>query len=232
MITKELEQLRKENNFEHFYGKISTFVPSLNDFICRKLKIAEDLGIIDKNFYTANDIIDEVYLEVFDGFNNKIEENDLRKMLFEKSVEKIDEMIDGYQFDNQISIDEILKEELDKMDSRFTVDGDGDFILYEELDDISYRQNDFKPTHFILDESLEKLVIEKLNLEDLTLQSAKKRKLLGGLFYKIPPRSKHIIELHVFGNQSIEEISEMLQLQEKIVEEVINSVKEKFKLIL
>ncbi len=233
MITKELEQLKKENNFEHFYDKISSYVPSLNDFVARKLKIAESIGVLDNKFFKTNDILNEVYLEVFNSFNSKIERKDLKMMLFEKCVEKIDEKtISGHQFQNHINIDEILKEELQTMNEKFTVDGDGDFILYDELDDISYRQDDFKPTHFILDESLEKLMTEKLNLEDLTLQSDKKRKLLGSLFYKMPPKSRYIVELYVFGNQSVEDIAEILHLQEERVNEVIDTIKEKFKLIL
>ncbi|QCX39385.1 hypothetical protein FF125_13400 [Aureibaculum algae] len=233
MITKELQQLRLENNFKHFYIKVSSFIPSLKDFIARKLNIAEDLGVIDKNFFNPNDILDDVYLDVFENFNNKIAKKDLRRMLFEKSVEKIDEItILGHQFENNINIGEILKEELQTMDERYTTDGDGDFILYEELDDISYHQNDFKPKHIILDQSIEKLITSKLNLEDLTLQSAKKRKLLGSLFFKMPPRSKAIIELYVFANQSVSEISEILIIEELMVKKVVNKVKEKFSLIL
>lgn len=233
MITKELQQLRIENNFEHFYKKISNYIPNLRDFIARKLKVAENSGTIDKNFYIADDILDEVYLEVFESFNSKIEKGDLRRMLFEKSLEKIDEKtILEHVFDNEINIDEIVNEELKTMDEKYTVDGDGDFILYDELDDISYHQDDFKPKHYILDQSLEKLLTDKFSLEDLTLQSAKKRKLLGGVFYKIPPRSKAIIELYVFANQSISEISEILIIEEQIVRKVVDKIKEKFKLIM
>ncbi|RPD98740.1 hypothetical protein EGM88_06000 [Aureibaculum marinum] len=233
MITQELSQLRKENNFDHFYEKILAFEPSLKEFISRKLHLAENLGIIDKKFYKPNDILDDVYLEVFNNFNNKINAKDLRKKLFIKSVEKIDEKtILGHQLDNHINSDKILKEELQTLNEKYTVDGDGDFILYDELDDISYHQDDFKPSNLILDDSLEKLMLEKLNLENSTLESVKKKKLFGGLFYNLPPASKSIIELHIYGNQSVEDISEIMNIQRKMVEQVIESVKEKFKLIL
>jgi len=232
MLTIELFKLKKENNFEEFYKKISTFIISLKKFTKTKLKIAEDQGKIDKGFYNANGILDEVYLEVFKIFSSEIDEKQLHKILFEKTIQKINTIVvKKKQFANHINIDDILKEELDLLNEDYTIDAGGDFILDEELDDISYKQKSFKPTHYILDQPLELQVTEKLNLNNISHISAKKRKVFGEIFYSIPHTSKNIIELYVFGDQSISEISNIMLIEEAKVEEVIVAVKEKFKLL-
>ncbi len=232
MLTIELYKLKQKNDFEAFYKKISTFITGLNNFTSSKLKIAEHRDLIDKRFYNANGILDEVYLEVFKTFSSEVDEKQLRKILFQKTIQKINEIVKKEnQFANHINIDEILKEELDLLNEDYTVDADGDFILDEELDDISYKQKSFKPTHFILDQPLELQLTKKLNLNDISLFSTEKRKLFGELFHTIPPKSKNIIELYIFGDQSISEISDIMLIDEEKVEKVITVVSKRLKLL-
>ncbi len=232
MLTIELYKLKQKNNFEEFYNKISIFIPGLKKFTSSKLKVAENEGLIDKEFYNADGILDEVYMDVFKIFSNEINEKQLRKILFIKTIQKINEKTKTEeQFTNNINIDDILKEELDLLNEDYTIDAGGDFILDEELDDISYKQKSFKPTHFILDQSLEQQIIGKLNLNDMSLSSAEKRNLFGDLFYNIPPKSRVIIELFIFGYQNISEISELLLIGEEKITKVIAKVTDRFKLI-
>ena len=232
MLTIELYKLKQENNFGEFYKKISAFIPDLKNFAHTKLKIAENQDLIEKGFYDANGLLDEVYMEVFKKFSNEIDEKQLRKILFIKTIQKINKKAKiEEQFADNINIDDILKEELDLLNEDYTVDAGGDFILDEELDDISYKQKSFKPTHFILDDSLEKQLVEKLSLNYETIISTKKRNLFGNLFYLIPSTSKTIIELYVFGGLSISEVSEILLIDEEKVTKIIAKVTDRFKLL-
>jgi len=223
MLIVELYKLKQENNFEAFYKRISTFISGLKNFTNAKLNIVENQGLIDKDFYTANDILDEVFLDVFDTFSDSIDEKKLRSTLFIKIIQKINEKEKiEQQFSNSININTIVKEELDLLSEKYTVDAGGDFILDEELDDISYKQKSFKPTHFILDENITQQIYDKLGLEPTTDHKAKE--LLGVSFYNLPPKSRIIIELYIFGNQSIEEIKNILLVKEEIIEKVIEKV--------
>lgn len=137
MTTKELVRLRIEGNFFQFYDKISNFVPRIHDFVKRQLKIAEDLGQIDKNYYRSKGILNEVYLDVFESITENITEKDLKKLLFEKSVEKIEEKAQlERRFVDYINVDQLLKKELKIMDYRFK-DHDDNFILHNEPKTIS-----------------------------------------------------------------------------------------------
>jgi DNA-directed RNA polymerase specialized sigma24 family protein len=95
------------------------------------------------------------------------------------------------------------------------------------LDDISYKQNSFNPAQFILDQPMELEITGKLDLNEINLFSDRTRALFGATFYTLPPISKNIIELYVFGNQDILEISETLKVHEDTVRKVIDRVKER-----
>lgn len=232
MLTVELYKLKEENNFIDFYKKISKFIPDLKNFIAIKLKIAENQGLIDKGFYEANGILDEVYMEVFKNFTNDLNIKQLRKILFTNTLRNINKKSETeHQWMNKITIDSILKEELDLLNEDYTIDAGGDFILDEELDDISYKQKSFKPTHFILDDSMEKQLAIKLDIDYESKALDRQSNLFGNFFNTIPPVSRTIIELYVFGSQTTSEIAEILVVDEDIVISIINKIKERFKLI-
>ncbi|WP_372794632.1 hypothetical protein [Lutibacter sp.] len=228
MIIIELNKHKQENNFKEFYKKISTFIPSLKNFASSKLKLAENEMAINKGFYDANDILDEVFLEVFKTFSSDIDEKQLKQILFLKTIQKISEKTEEEEkYPNDISFDAVLKEELDLLNEDYSVEADGDYIFDEDLDDISYKQKSFNSAHFILDQPLEMELTGKLNLNNASLSSDKSRTLFGSSFYTLPTISKRIIELFVFGDQTIAEIADTLFIDEEKVEKVIVRVKER-----
>jgi DNA-directed RNA polymerase specialized sigma24 family protein len=228
MKIKESQYLKQENDFPEFYKKISMVLPSLKKFAAAKLKLAEKEGLIDKGFYDANEILDEVFMDIFKTYSNDIDEKQLKQMLFFKTILKINHKIEREnQFADIINIDAILKDEMNSLKEDYSIEADGDYIFDEDLDDISYKQNNFNPVHFILDQPMEMELTGKLDLSDLSLVTDKNRILFGASFYTLPPISKTIIELYVYGNQEITEIAETLSVDEKTVQKVIDRVKER-----
>lgn len=228
MKIKESQYLKQENDFQEFYKKSSTVLPSLKKFAAAKLKLAEKEGLIDKGFYDANEILDEVFMDVFKTYSDDIDEKQLSQTLFLRTIQKINHKIEKEnQFAEDLNIDTILKDELNLLKEDYSVEADGDYIFDEDLDDISYKQNSFTPAQFILDQPMEMEITGKLDLNDTSLFSDQTRALFGATFYTLPPISKNIIELYVFGNQDILEISETLKLSEDTVRKVIDRVKER-----
>lgn len=228
MKIKESQYLKQENDFQEFYKKSSPVLPSLKKFAAAKLKLAEKEGLIDKGFYDANEILDEVFMDVFKTYSDDIDEKQLSQTLFLRTIQKINHKIEKEnQFAEDLNIDTILKDEMNSLKEDYSIEADGDYIFDEELDDISYKQNSFNPVHFILDQPMEMEITGKLDLSDVSLVSDKNRILFGASFYTLPPISKTIIELYVFGNQGIAEIAETLSVAEKTVQKVIDRVKER-----
>jgi DNA-directed RNA polymerase specialized sigma24 family protein len=230
MPTKELFKHKQENNFEQFYRKIATLVPELKKFMSGSLKAAENQGLLDRGFYDADEMLDEVYLEAFKDFSSETDAIRLRRSLFQKAIKKI-EGKEAEEVPDEVTTHALLKTELKALSEEFTTEGDGDRVLYEELDDISYRQKQGWSQEIYLDEALEKRLIEKFGLHEASLLSDEKRRLLGLLYATIPQRSKTVIELLVFGNQDAHEISEILGVPEEVVDRVLFKVTERFKLL-
>lgn len=232
MPTRELVKYKEENNFKEFYEKIKSLVPELERFMTASLKVSENQGKIERQFYDAQGMLDEVYLDVFNTFSPQQTLEDLKHVLFEKSIAKIDEII-KYEEETQsdISTESILKHELNRLQEKFLMDVDGDLILKTELDDISYKQDTQWTTQIILEEDAERQLINKLDLQEASLLSQEKRGLLGSLYGDIPPRSTHILELFVFGEQSVSEISKIMYVGEDKVNKILKIISERFRLI-
>lgn len=232
MKIKESQHLNHENDFQQFYKKSLAAIPSLKKFAATKLNLAEKEGLIDKEFYDANGILDEVFMDVFKTFSNDMDEKQLKQTLFLKTIQKINHKIEKEnQFADDINIDAILKDELNLLKEDYSVEADGDYIFDEDLDDISCQQNRFNPVKFILDEPMELEITGKLDLNDISLFSDRSRILFGASFYTLPPISKNIIELYVFGNHDILEISQTLKVSEDTVRKVIERVKERMEIL-
>ena len=232
MLVKQLYRHKEENDFEQFYNKISSLLPDLKKFTARSLKAAESRSAIDRGFYNAEGILDKIYLEVFKDFIDIIDEEKLKTILFSKAVQKIEEKkIIEQETPDYLPTEEMLKQELDALDEKFTTQADGDLILNTELDDISYKQHTERPSNVILDETLEQQLIKKLDMSDTLLPSLERRTIFGAVYNNIPPRSKSVLELYAFGNRSVHEISEILEVPEDVVDRIMVKLKEKFRLL-
>lgn len=232
MVVKLLARHKEENDFEQFYNKISTLEPDLQRFMARSLMAAENQGSIDRGFYSAEELLDEIYLEVFKEFTDPMDAEKIKTILFSKAIQKIEEKkIIEQETPEYVSTEQMLKEELNALDEKFTTQADGDLILNTELDDISYKQHSERPNNVILDETLEQQLIKKLDMNDSLLPSLERRTIFGALYNTIPPRSKSVLELYAFGNRSQHEISEILEVPVTVVDRIVDKLKERFRLL-
>ena len=142
MPTRELLKYKAEDNFKDFYEKIKSLVPELERFMVASLKVSENQGKIDRQFYDPRGMLDEVYLDVFQNLSEETDLDGLKHILFEKSIAKIDELVQQEaDISTAIHTDNILKQELNRLQEKWFVDIDGDLLLKTELDDISYKQD-------------------------------------------------------------------------------------------
>lgn len=230
MSAKSLQKHKEENNFREFYKRLSDFIPELKQFLIGSLKAAECQALLDRGFYDPEELLDEIFLETFEAYSDEVEESKLRRSLFKKAIGKMLEKR-SLEVPDDVNTHSLLKEELRALDEELTTDAEGDLILKEELDDISYSQKRGWTTPILLDKALEQQLIGQLDLHEDVLISEEKRRLLGQLYYSVPPKSKTVIELMVFGNQDTTEISEIMEVPEAIIQKVLFKVKERFRLL-
>ncbi len=227
----ELTEYKSSNNIKEFGKVLSKFIPALRKFIRTKLKVAETKKKIPKGMYTPDDILDEIYLKVFNEFGDQDKDPGALKLkLFTLTNELLSEKTKTENWrTRKIDIDEIIKNELETLEEKFTVDADGDFVMMEELDDISYKQGEFKPNLIILEKSQEEDLIKSLDLEEKGIsEDLEKRKSLGQLYAELSELSQSILDLYAFGNLTIEEIAEVQNMKVEDVEKFITKIKLRF----
>jgi hypothetical protein len=229
MITKVLKKKRKIS-FKDFYTEISKYIPGLENFTRAKIKIAENEAAIEKEFYTVNDILDAVYLQVFETYSEELNKESLPEILFLKTIAKLSEIKKIEKKPKySISTTSILREELDLLDENYSLDAESDFITQEEFDDISYHQKYFKLKNFILNEVLEDQLIGKVFQKNASFFLSEHRKDIPKVFHNLPTNIETILELYVFGNQDASEISQILGIKTQQINLVINEFLKEFK---
>ena len=211
-----------------FDKKVLSAIQHLHAYIKHRLYIAESTGVLPRNMYTSNDIIDEGVAKYYSkGINIDLEEMAIKLDLFKIVDNDLNELLKKEAFHKKTqSTSTILEEELDSLDETFTLDADMDYVMDEDLEDISYQQ-DNKHKHLFLYDDNNSSVINALEMEDMSVQHTKK--LLGRFYTWLPMNITDVVDLFVFGKLSFEEISKIKDIEMKRVERIFESVQRSFR---
>lgn len=218
-------------DFKKFYDRLQAMVPQLRNYVTYSLLAAENLSLIDRSYYDPDGVIDQVYLDVFNENKDRAMSLELEHVLYRKSLERIEKFIRDEEYTpNDPSTTGFLKAELDRLEKKFTMDADGDWMFQEELDDISYKQDRKRSENIYLDDALVEQLVMRFGLEDKFIGAENKR-YLGLIYNSIPSISRSIVELYAYGGLEVLDIKEILNVDEASVKRVLKIVKEKFRLI-
>ena len=203
----------------------------LYPYVKNRLHVLENHGILPINMYKPSEIIDDVILDIYEAqVREDIDQHALQILMFGKSYHKIVDLAEREKWHKQnISTKLILEEELKQMEEKFTVDGGFDFILNEELDDISYHQND--EGHSLLDsEDVQHNILSLFELKDSNLMKASEVKQTFEMLYKLLPiQTSNVVDLYVLGKLNLKDISTILETDIVEVKRIVHFVKENFK---
>ncbi len=227
---QDLKQHKNQANKDAFFEVLNDILPKLKQYIRHRIKTYEAKGVFKKNFYSADGILGDVYLKIYDRFDQIPDENRLKTEMFKIA----DEILEEYAARERkpaksVPVQKILKEELQLMNEDFTVNADGELILLEELDDISYKQDEFKPKIFLFDKDAEVQLARALGLSPEDFADEKFRSLFGGFYAQMPETIRRIIDLYVFGELTPGEISLVTGLGNEDIELTLKTVKDHVK---
>jgi len=171
-----LQNIRDKKALTAFDKKVLSAVQHLHSYIKHRLYIAESTGIFPKNMYNTNDIIDEGIAKFYNkGINIDLEEMAIKLQQFKIIDNDINDLFKKEAFHkNTQSTSLILEDELDSLEEKFTLDADLDYVMDEDLEDISYQQ-DNKKNHLFLYDERDSSVISAFKMEDLSSQNTKKQ---------------------------------------------------------
>ena len=224
----QLKELKDQENRKEFGKKILTLVPRLQPYVKHRLYVASMLGVLPKKMFRSLGIIDEVILKLFESeIDTTINTTKLKIKLFTLTNEYLNTLFSKEEWHKKsISIGELLKNEKSTLEEKYTVDGDYDFIMKEDLDDISYHQNDTNPNDVMYDKSNQ--VLKSFDIKIDIAQNERNAIALGKIYAKLPLETTNIIDLFVFGKLNTKEISTVCNLTTKEVKNILDHVKNNF----
>tara|TARA_R110002049_G_scaffold45589_1_gene132867 strand:- start:856 stop:1545 length:690 start_codon:yes stop_codon:yes gene_type:complete len=222
-----LEELTSKSARTAFDKKVLSALPHLHPYVKHRIYIAETTGILPKNMFSSNGIIDESIIILYsNGFNVDAEPMAVKLELFKIADNYMNVLFKNEAYHkNTISTDDILKNELSKLNEDFTVDADFDFILNTELNDISYHQDQSEPLHLYSDK--ETSLLKAFEVKDLS--SSQSQKVFGQLYNWLPFNVSNIVDLYIFGKLNFESIAKIKKIEQKRVEAIFSKVKRTFR---
>jgi len=132
---------KEKEQFEHLIKKL---LPSLHNYILRYLQThGQDI----KLQMSVQEIIDEVYIHLFDRFNERsMSSNCLSSWIYHITREFLDNHLKENPVEKeQLDISRLAEAELKTLEEKITTDAEGEIILLEDLDDVSYKYEQYGP---------------------------------------------------------------------------------------
>ena len=210
-----------------FDKKVLSVVQHLHPYVKHRIYIAESTGILPKNMYSSNGLIDESIIELYsNGFNIESETMAVKLELFKLVDNYMNELFKKEAYHkNTISTDSILKDELSKLGEDYTIDADLDLVLNTELNDISYHQD--HTNHLYLYADKETSILKAFELEDLSVSESPKA--FGRFYNWLPINISNIVDLYIFGNLNFDDIAKIKNIETTRIELIFDKVKKSFR---
>ena len=211
-----------------FDKKVLNVIQYLHPYVKHRLFIAETTRILPKNMYASTGIIDDSIIILYKNkYNPDADLNTVRLHLFEIVDNRLKRLFKEESFhQNTISTRYILEEELHNLEEEYTIDAGMEYIMSEDLDDISYKQEDGYKHLFLYDDK-DVAILQAFNIDDTPSNNTKK--LFSKFYSWLPMTTSNILDLYVFGKLNFEEISKIEHLEVVDVEHILKTIKTQFR---
>jgi DNA-directed RNA polymerase specialized sigma24 family protein len=230
LMTTLKEYHQKEDRIS-FFERLIDIAPGLESYVRSQLRIAEQNSLIPAGLYSPEDVLDEVYLYVYEHFDEMPkDESGLRVMLFQLANDRLDTIIqeEVWRHDS-LSLEAVLAEELRQLSEipQMTTDADGDIVLVEELDDSEIEPQE--PRVLLLEESFEDEIIGQTGLDGALIRGDQKlRQLLARIYTELPTQSRILFDLWTRGKLTVEEIARVRAIDVGQVKNILGQIRARF----
>ncbi|CAM4268708.1 sigma-70 family RNA polymerase sigma factor [Zobellia nedashkovskayae] len=223
----DLKHFKKEGDKSLFNNLLLKDLTQVKHYVTKRMATALTKGNLPKGKYEVDDFIDQLFIVVFDHFEEVRGKDDLHPWLFKKADELLEDTILNEDFDDYFlkNIDDYSRPEWDEMEEKFSTDGGGDLVMIDELDDISYPKNDYLLNHVFIEDDKKELM-DKID-KDLDKESIKRHVTMVLHYLPMPMRTVFelateyefsISQIAMIRNQSIDEVKVLLDNARKSLE--------------
>ncbi|MCL5129153.1 sigma-70 family RNA polymerase sigma factor [Algibacter sp. L4_22] len=223
----DLSKFKQQGDKALFNNLLLKTLYQVNRYITKTLATALSKGNLPKGKYKPDDFIDQLFIEVYDHFDEVKDKESLHPWLFKTADKLLEDSIVEEEFDDYFfkNIDDYSRPAWDAMQEKYSIDGGGDFVMIDELDDISYAKNDYVLNHVFVEED-KKEFMEQLD-KDLGKENIIKHTSM--VLSNLPQSMRTVFELAteyqfsmreiaMIRSQSIEEVKELLEDARKSLE--------------
>ena len=139
------EQIDTGKDRYAFDKRMEKVLPIIEKYVALRLLEAIKNKVIPEGKYKTEDLIDELYIEAYNHFKKVREDVNLYEWLLDKAKDLIENTIVEVDFNQAFikNIDDYIHEEWDEMEEKYSVDANGELVMEEDLDDISYLKHDY-----------------------------------------------------------------------------------------
>ena len=219
----KLDEYYEEKEREQFEQLLSQLLPHIRNYVLRYMKL---YGKGKHLVLDIKDVMDEVMSNLYNHYEErpknpanisawcyKIAYQTMQKIFQDKSEEA----------SGDVDVSKLAHKELDVMNERYTVDGDGDYIMFEELDDISYRNYKFSD-EIVLNEKLEEDAEVLHEIEDQEFHD-----LVAEVLESLPGEERQVFEHYWLDEMTEEEIAEATGKSKEVVSAMIRETGSKIR---
>jgi len=226
---KKLKTYRESGDKENFNKILTDFLPHLRKLIRHKLRQMEMRGEIPRNMISAEEVTDEVYLQVFENFEPAF--NDTHKLKIKMYSVARDRLLHLKEkhTGKRISVEILLEQENKDLNEKFTADAEGKLILVEDLDDISYHQDEYKENIIILEEQQIGNLVEGFDLAADKELSEEKTRIIGKAYHDLPELTQSVVDHYAFAGFTKVQIAEIHGIPVEEVDKILEKVKTRLK---
>jgi len=228
----KLKTYKEAGDKTGFNRILVNFLPHLRKLVRHKLRQMEAREEIPRNMYYAQDIVDEVYLKVYDEFHEGLIDQDKLKIKMYAVAREILLGLKEKHTGKRVSTETLLAEETRELEEKYSADAEGEVVLVEDLDDISYHQDEYKENILILEEQQVDDLVEGFDLAGDKELSETKTRLIGKAYNDLPELSRSVVEHYAFAKFTSAEIAEIHGMPVEEVDKILEKVKSRLKGLL
>lgn len=220
---QDLVILKKEEDKEGFNKKMIKILPEMKKYIQGRLKAFIKKGGFPKGKYHADAFVDQLFIEVYEHIDEIKKEKDFYLWLFKKTNELLEDTILEEEFNNLFlqNIDDYTKPEWDTMVEDFSADAEGDLLMMEEFDDISYSAPTYNINAIFIEDS-EKELTQKL---DKALREEDINRHINMVLSHFPLAMQTVFDLYTNQHFTLEEIAIITNTTVQEVETLLKAAK-------
>jgi RNA polymerase sigma factor (sigma-70 family) len=219
----ELQDLRKETTRPVFNQLLKIILNDVARYIRRRIKSAEMTTAVKRGRFKIQELLDELYMRIYDRIDSiPGDEIKTRAWLYHLADEILQEKFREIEFEDHHfeDLDKIVDAEYRSLEESFTIDGEQEIIPVEELDGFEQMEDLYSAEDLVYGEDENTLLDEltlKLNQEEIHTFIEKE-------LAKLPLFKRTIMDLHLIGQMSVDEIAEIKQISPTEVEAVLREV--------